>query len=114
MVDIRPRIGFTSGQWLFFGSAGVAFAVELGLFMLGFTVLGVLIARREPHNAVGWLFCAVPIGCRLSRLARWTSGLMLCHAGQYVAFAVPHHRLGHRPAGQGGHQRRHGRQPRHQ
>ena len=49
-------------KWGDADAAGVAFAVELGLFMLGFTVLGVLIARREPHNAVGWLFCAVPIG----------------------------------------------------
>ena len=49
-------------KWGDADAAGVAFAVELGLFMLGFTVLGVLVARREPHNAVGWLFCAVPIG----------------------------------------------------
>ena len=49
-------------KWGDADAAGVAFVVELGLFMLGFTVLGVLIARREPHNAVGWLFCAVPIG----------------------------------------------------
>jgi len=26
MVSIRPRLGFTSGQWLFYGTAGVAFA----------------------------------------------------------------------------------------
>ena len=26
MVDIRPRLGYASGPWLFFGSAGVAFA----------------------------------------------------------------------------------------
>ena len=48
-------------KWGAADAAGVAFAVELALFLLGFTVLGVLIARREPHNAVGWLF-AVPIG----------------------------------------------------
>jgi hypothetical protein len=52
-------------------AAGVAFAVELALFLLVFTVLGVLIARREPHNAVGWLFCVVPIGV----LAATVSGM---------------------------------------
>jgi hypothetical protein len=52
-------------------AAGVAFAVELALLLLVFTVLGVLIARREPHNAVGWLFCVVPIGV----LAATVSGM---------------------------------------
>ena len=58
-------------KWGAADAAGVAFAVELALFLLGFTVLGVLIARREPHNAVGWLFCAVPIGV----LAATASGM---------------------------------------
>jgi hypothetical protein len=49
-------------EWGAADAAGVAFAVELAVFLLGFTVLGVLIARREPRNPVGWLFCAVPIG----------------------------------------------------
>jgi hypothetical protein len=50
-------------------AAGVAFAIELAFFLIGFTVLGVLIARREPHNAVGWLFCAVPVGVLLGTVS---------------------------------------------
>jgi hypothetical protein len=29
--------------------------------MLGVSVIGILIVRREPRNAIGWLFCATPL-----------------------------------------------------
>jgi hypothetical protein len=49
-------------EWGGADPSGVAFAIELAVFLLTFAVLGILIARREPHNPVGWLFCAVPVG----------------------------------------------------
>ncbi|HYX84880.1 MAG TPA: hypothetical protein VE777_07905 [Gaiellales bacterium] len=41
----------------------VAFA---GVVMQGMATLGVLIARREPRNPIGWIFCAVPVLVALS------------------------------------------------
>jgi hypothetical protein len=35
-------------------------AVLFGAVMQGMATLGVLIARREPRNPIGWIFCAVP------------------------------------------------------
>ena len=35
-------------------------ALLFGAVMQGMATLGVLIARREPRNPIGWIFCAVP------------------------------------------------------
>jgi hypothetical protein len=40
--------------------ANVLDAVLFGVVMQGIATLGVLIARREPRNPIGWIFCAVP------------------------------------------------------
>ena len=36
-------------------------AASYAVLMLGFSAIGVLIVRREPRNAIGWLFCATPL-----------------------------------------------------
>ena len=36
-------------------------AASYAVLMLGFSVIGILIVRREPRNAIGWLFCATPL-----------------------------------------------------
>lgn len=41
--------------------ANVLDALLFGGVMLGMATLGVLIARREPGNPIGWIFCAVPV-----------------------------------------------------
>jgi hypothetical protein len=41
--------------------AGVLDAVLFGLVMQGMATLGALVARREPRNPVGWIFCTVPL-----------------------------------------------------
>jgi hypothetical protein len=41
-------------------AANVLDAVLFGTVMQGMATLGVLIARREPRNPIGWIFCAVP------------------------------------------------------
>jgi hypothetical protein len=42
------------------GAADVLDAVFFSGVMQGMATLGVLIARREPRNAIGWIFCATP------------------------------------------------------
>ena len=41
-------------------AANVFDAVLFGAVMQGMATLGVLIARREPRNPIGWIFCAAP------------------------------------------------------
>ncbi len=36
-------------------------AASYAVLMLGFSAIGILIVRREPRNAIGWLFCATPL-----------------------------------------------------
>jgi hypothetical protein len=42
-------------------TANVLDAVLFGAVMQGIATLGLLIARREPRNPIGWIFCAVPV-----------------------------------------------------
>ncbi len=43
-------------------SAGdVLDAIAVGALLLGMATLGVLITRREPGNAIGWIFCGTPL-----------------------------------------------------
>jgi hypothetical protein len=42
-------------------AAGVLNALLFGVVMQGMATLGVLIARREPRNPIGWIFCAAPV-----------------------------------------------------
>ncbi len=41
--------------------ANVLDALLFGAVMQGMATLGVLIARREPRNPIGWIFCAAPV-----------------------------------------------------
>jgi hypothetical protein len=41
-------------------AANVLDALLFGAVMQGMATLGVLIARREPRNPIGWIFCIVP------------------------------------------------------
>ena len=41
-------------------AANVLDALLFGAVMQGMATLGVLIARREPRNPIGWIFCAAP------------------------------------------------------
>jgi hypothetical protein len=36
-------------------------AASYAMLMLGVSAIGILIVRREPRNAIGWLFCATPL-----------------------------------------------------
>jgi hypothetical protein len=62
VVVLLVTAGALGLEWGGADASGVAFAIELAVFLLIFAVLGILIARREPHNPVGWLFCVVPVG----------------------------------------------------
>ena len=42
-------------------SRNVLDALLFGAVMQGMATLGALIARREPRNPIGWIFCAVPV-----------------------------------------------------
>ena len=80
LLAVSAALGLEHGTT---DAADIAFAVELAIFMLGFAVLGVLIARREPLNPVGWLFCAVPLGVLLG-----TASGMYTESGHTAADAV--------------------------
>lgn len=55
-------------------------ALLFGAVMQGMATLGALIARREPRNPIGWIFCAAP-GLVAVAIA----------AGTYAAWADDHH-----------------------
>jgi outer membrane immunogenic protein len=56
MVDFRPRIGFTSGPWLFFGSAGIAFAdVKSGLQFSDTNVPPQAASSEKSSTKTGWI-----------------------------------------------------------
>ena len=42
-------------------ASDIASAVTLVAFVLAFTAVGVVVARREPHNPMGWLLIGVPL-----------------------------------------------------
>jgi hypothetical protein len=44
-----------------FDLTSVLDGISYGALMLGMSALGMLITRREPRNAVGWIFCATPL-----------------------------------------------------
>jgi hypothetical protein len=58
-----------------FDARSVLDAGSYAVLMLGIAAIGILIVRREPRNAVGWLFCLTPllvsvsVGC--ATLAIW-------------------------------------------
>jgi hypothetical protein len=68
--------------------ANVLDAVLFGVVMQGMATLGVLIARREPRNPIGWIFCTVPA---LVAVAVST--------GTYAAWAADRHPSGAPGAG---------------
>jgi hypothetical protein len=49
-----------------FSLPDAASGASYAALLLGMATLGVLISRREPRNAVGWLFCATPLLVSLS------------------------------------------------
>ena len=49
-----------------FSLPDAASGASYGALLLAMATLGVLITRREPGNAVGWLFCATPLLVSLS------------------------------------------------
>jgi len=51
-----------SSQNILAGAGGI-------LFALPFTVIGTLIARRQPHNPMGWLLIGVALAIELGTLA---------------------------------------------
>jgi hypothetical protein len=55
-------------------------ALLFGAVMQGMATLGVLIARREPRNPIGWIFCAVPVLVAVS-----------IATGTYADWARDHH-----------------------
>jgi hypothetical protein len=55
-------------------------ALLFGGVMQGMATLGVLIARREPRNPIGWIFCAVPVLVAVS-----------IATGTYAEWARDHH-----------------------
>jgi len=55
-------------------------ALLFGFVMLGMATLGALIARREPRNPIGWIFCVTP-----------TLVAVAVAAGTYAAWADDHH-----------------------
>jgi hypothetical protein len=75
---VAPGIFVSVGDDL--GVGNVLDALLFGAVMQGMATLGVLIARREPRNPIGWIFCAVP-GLVAVAVA----------AGTYAAWADDHH-----------------------
>ncbi len=75
---LAPGIFVSVGNGLDVGN--VLEAVLFGAVMQGMATLGALIARREPRNPIGWIFCAVP-GLVAVAVA----------AGTYAAWADDHH-----------------------
>jgi outer membrane protein OmpA-like peptidoglycan-associated protein len=56
MVDIRPRLGFTSGQWLFYGTAGIAFAdVKSRLEYSDTRVPPLAVSSEKSSTKTGWI-----------------------------------------------------------
>jgi hypothetical protein len=75
---LAPGIFVSVGNDLDVGN--VLDALLFGAVMQGMATLGALIARREPRNPIGWIFCAVP-GLVAVAVA----------AGTYAAWADEHH-----------------------
>jgi outer membrane immunogenic protein len=56
MVDIRPRIGYVSGPWLFFASAGIAFAdVKASQQLTATTTPVELLQTENSATKTGWI-----------------------------------------------------------
>lgn len=52
----------------------VTISVDLLLTSVGLAALGSLVAARQPHNALGWLFCSIALINGLSWTAGWYAG----------------------------------------
>jgi cytochrome bd-type quinol oxidase subunit 2 len=47
--------------------------VTLSVLALAFSVVGAIIASRQPRNAIGWLFCSVSVTIGLTTPSRGTT-----------------------------------------
>src|SRR4029453_11907493 len=56
MISLRPRIGFASGQWLFYGTGGVAWAkVKSSLEFLDTRTAGDAFVAEKKKTKPGWI-----------------------------------------------------------
>jgi hypothetical protein len=77
----------SGGSW---SGGGLVGAAAIYVSMLGFTVVGALIARRHPRNAIGWLLLAIGLAWSLTALTTYSDYGLKLHPGsvvgaQYVA-----------------------------
>ncbi len=53
--------GLIAATHIRFDARAILDAAAYAVLMLGVAAIGILIVRREPRNAIGWLFCATPL-----------------------------------------------------
>jgi outer membrane immunogenic protein len=70
MVDIRPRIGYVAGPWLFFASAGVAFAdVKASQQLTANTTPAQIVQTENSSTKTGWI---VGLGAGYALDSQWS------------------------------------------
>jgi hypothetical protein len=58
--------GIVAAIYIRFNGRAVADAASYAVLMVGIGAIGILIVRREPRNAIGWMFCLTPLLVALS------------------------------------------------